>query len=120
LFGERRPDRRARGDRPRRPAVTRRMTGRGGVMDEYSVERRPTGSRTGRPRRARSFSADEITGAIRRWTDRYGEPPTMADWEPARARRLGQGWRADRFEDGQWPSGRVVSLEFGRFNPAGA
>jgi hypothetical protein len=87
-------------------------------MDEYSVDRRPTGSRTGRPRRARSFSADEITGAIRRWADRYGEPPTMADWEPARARRLGQSWRAERFENGQWPSVRVVRLQFGSFNAA--
>ena len=82
-------------------------------MEEYRVDRRPGGSRTRRPRRARSFSAEEIVSAVRRWTEEYGEAPTMADWEPARARRLGQGWRADRFENGQWPSVRVVRLQFG-------
>ena len=94
------------------------MTGRAAVMDEYRVGRRPGGLRTGRPARARSFSAEEIVSAIRRWTEEYGEPPTMADWEPARARRLGQSWRADRFENGLWPSVRVVRLQFGSFNTA--
>jgi|RhiMetStandDraft_4_1073278.scaffolds.fasta_scaffold2820906_1 hypothetical protein len=32
-----------------------------------------------------------------------GEPPSMRDWEPARARRDDQAWRAERFDSGHWP-----------------
>jgi hypothetical protein len=48
----------------------------------------------------------------------YGEPPRTLDWEPARARRLGHEWRADRFEGGLWPSVRVLRRQFGSFNAA--
>jgi hypothetical protein len=42
----------------------------------------------------------------------------MIDWEPARARRLGQEWRAERFESDEWPTARVVCGLFGSFNVA--
>jgi len=42
----------------------------------------------------------------------------MIDWEPARARRLGQAWHAERFESGEWPTVRVVCGLFGSFNLA--
>ena len=42
----------------------------------------------------------------------------MMDWEPARARRLGPGWRAERFECDRWPSSRVVRRQFSSFNMA--
>ena len=42
----------------------------------------------------------------------------LMDWEPARARRLGHEWRAQRFESGQWPTARMVRWQFGRFNEA--
>jgi hypothetical protein len=49
------------------------------------------------------------------WTRRYGDVPTMADWDPHRARRLGQDWRIARYNLGDWPSARSVALHFGSF-----
>lgn len=37
-------------------------------------------------------------------TKRYGDLPTMDDWDPARARRLGQDSRIARYLQGEWPS----------------
>ena len=64
------------------------------------------------------FGRDEILGKIRDWAAIHGAPPSMSDWEPSRARRLGQSWRAERFEAGDWPSVRMVVRQFGRFNTA--
>jgi hypothetical protein len=64
------------------------------------------------------YSRDQILAAIRDWATRYGEPPSGCDWEPARARRQGQDWRADRYEGGDWPSARMVRAQFGTFNGA--
>ncbi len=49
----------------------------------------------------------------------YGRAPASANWDPARARRLGQPARAERFyADGCWPwQARVIGL-FGRGNDA--
>jgi hypothetical protein len=66
----------------------------------------------------RRYSRSEILQAMRAWTALYGEPPTVVDWEPSRARRLGQTWRADRFESGEWPSTRMVRGHFKQFNSA--
>jgi hypothetical protein len=63
-----------------------------------------------------SFSREEILAAIREWHTRYGEAPRMVDWEPSRARRCGQEWRAQRFESERWPSARIVRGQFGTFN----
>ena len=71
-----------------------------------------------RARRSSKYTREEVLAAIRRWADRYGEPPTMVDWEPARARRLGQHWRAERYEGGAWPTARMVSKKFASFNAA--
>jgi len=60
----------------------------------------------------------EIIRAIRRWDELYGEPPTMADWDPYRARRLGQAWRIARYRDGNWPSSKTVRNKFGRLSDA--
>jgi hypothetical protein len=72
-------------------------------------------SAAARPRR---FTNDQILDAIRLWSARYGEPPTMLDWDPARARRRGQGWRAERFEDGSWPTANLVRARFDLFSTA--
>jgi hypothetical protein len=64
------------------------------------------------------FSPNEIIERIREWTLLYGEPPTIRDWDPSRARRTGQVWRAERFEAGAWPSVGMVKRQFGRFNAA--
>jgi hypothetical protein len=37
----------------------------------------------------------------------------MADWDPARARRLNQDWRIARYRQGDWPSVRTVAHHFG-------
>jgi hypothetical protein len=79
---------------------------------------RGSAKRPGMKGRQPQFSADEILAKIREWATLHGEPPSMSDWEPSRARRLGQPWRAERFEDGNWPSVRMVVAQFGRFNDA--
>jgi hypothetical protein len=68
--------------------------------------------------RAHLLSDDDLLEAIRRWTDRYGEPPAIADWSPARARRAGQQWRVERYHAGDWPSGSTVLRRFGTFTAA--
>jgi len=65
-----------------------------------------------------AFSRDEIVEALQRWTREHGEPPRGVDLEPARARRLGQEWRAERFESGTWPSARMVTKQFGSMTAA--
>ncbi len=66
----------------------------------------------------RFASPDEALLAIQAWAARYGEPPTMADWDPYRARRLGQEWRVTRYQDGDWPSTRSICRHFGNMNNA--
>jgi len=68
--------------------------------------------------RTKLRSDAEILRAIQEWTVRYGEPPTMADWEPSRARRAGQLWRVERYRRGDWPSARSVRNHFGTFSAA--
>jgi HNH endonuclease len=72
----------------------------------------------GQALRSTRFTDEEILNAIRRWADSYGEPPTMLDWDPARARRLDQAWRAERFEEGLWPTAMLVRGRFKQFNAA--
>jgi len=64
------------------------------------------------------WTSREILDAIRRWSERYGEPPTMADWDPYRARRIGQAWRIERYDAGEWPSAKSVRNHFGRLSDA--
>jgi hypothetical protein len=71
------------------------------------------------PPRARGrLTAAEIIDAIQRWDALYGEPPSMADWDPYRARKLGQEWRIARYRDGDWPSAKSVRNHFGRLSDA--
>ncbi len=86
----------------------------------FSVPRRPHAEPVTQSgsRRTRSFSKQEIVIAIHNWQAEYDECPKMIDWEPARARRLGQEWRAERFESGRWPSAKIVCGQFGNFNSA--
>jgi hypothetical protein len=88
------------------------------VLPRYEVRRLDERERAGTSARASRYTADEILEAIRRWARRYGQPPTSSDWEPARARRMGQPWRAARFEAGEWPTVRMVRGRFGSFNAA--
>lgn len=69
-------------------------------------------------RRPAGMTSAEILAAIRRWNDLYGEPPTMADWDPYRARQTGQAWRIARYDQGDWPSARTVRNHFGRLSEA--
>lgn len=69
-------------------------------------------------RRGANMTSEEILEAIRRWHSRHGEPPTMADWDPYRARRIGQEWRISRYDDGSWPSMKTVRNHFGRLSTA--
>jgi hypothetical protein len=74
--------------------------------------RRPT--RVRRPLR----SADSVLESIRSWVERYGETPGMADWDPPRARAIGQMWRVARFYEGDWPNVATVRHHFGTLNAA--
>ena len=85
----------------------------------FAVPRQGPGTRAPHAKQEqRAFSREEIVAAIKRWVAMYGECPRMIDWEPARARRLGQQWRADRFESGTWPTTRMVRCQFQTFNAA--
>jgi Homing endonuclease associated repeat len=77
---------------------------------------RPPRQRSERHRSA--WTDEEILDAIRRWHKLYGEPPTMADWDPYRARVTRQEWRIDRYDAGDWPSARSVRNRFGRLSTA--
>ena len=96
----------------------------GPVVTRYAARRRPSarssaGDRAASDRRLdREAIAKDVLEAIRRWARRYGEAPTSTDWDPARARRMGHGWRAERFDAGRWPTVRVVRGHFGTFNDA--
>jgi hypothetical protein len=99
---------------PRSTTVRRLFGGWGDLMRAAGYA--PAPRRTGRYRV--EWTAAEILDAIRRWTDLYGEPPTMADWEPYRARRIGQAWRIERYDAGEWPSVKSVRNHFGRLSHA--
>jgi hypothetical protein len=71
-----------------------------------------------RPGRRPRYSREQVLDAIREWTRLHGAPPAVADWEPSRARRLGEHWRAERFSAGEWPSARMVGLYYPRFGDA--
>ncbi len=71
-----------------------------------------------RSARCPRFSREEIIERIQAWARQYGEPPTIRDWDPSRARRTGQVWRAERFEAGAWPSVGMVKRQFGAFSTA--
>jgi hypothetical protein len=62
--------------------------------------------------------SEQVIAAIVAWTKRYGEPPTQADWDPVRARRLGQTWRIVRYREGDWPSLNTVLYHFGSLGEA--
>jgi hypothetical protein len=64
------------------------------------------------------YSRDGIKSLMRQWDREYGGPPEIIDWEPASARRLGQDWQAERFEEGQWPSTQQVCHLFSTFGDA--
>jgi hypothetical protein len=84
----------------------------------FAVARKPVNNGRGAagPPRPRTYTRAQLIEAMNRWTELYGDPPIGLDWEPARARRMGQSWRAERYESGVWPSVRMVRGEFGRFN----
>jgi HNH endonuclease len=85
----------------------------------FAVGRRPPAVRKPeRQSRPRRFSKDEIIAAIDAWVRIHGKPPVTADWDPSRARRSGQDWRARRFEQGEWPSVPMVRRQFGTFAAA--
>jgi hypothetical protein len=89
----------------------------------FAVERRSAqlelaASSRGSSTRSPRFSQEAIIARIQEWARVHGEPPTIRDWDPSRARRSGQPWRAERFEMGDWPSVGMVKRQFGTFNAA--
>lgn len=59
----------------------------------------------------------EHIAAIQRFAERYGRPPTAADFNPPHARAQGQHWRAERFyRDGDYPALSRVQGVFGSWS----
>lgn len=87
-------------------------TRHGAASEPFAVARLSRGPAL----RSTTFTNEEILGAIRRRADSYGEPPTTVDWDPSRARRLDQAWRAARFEEGLWPTAALARGRFKQFN----
>lgn len=84
----------------------------------YAVGRDTPRPRKGRPRGTTTYSKAEIVEAMREWARQYGDPPRSDDLDPARARRQGHSWRAERFLGGTWPSTRMVRHHFRTFGAA--
>lgn len=61
-----------------------------------------------------------IIAAIQWWADEYGEPPAIPDWNPTKARYMGDEARAEHFEqvhaDGMVPTFKTVVRKFGSWN----
>jgi hypothetical protein len=89
----------------------------GTMSDALIAAGLPPRARPRRPR-GRVFAPEDIVTAIKRWEGLYGEPPAMSDWAPARARRLGHEWRAQRYFAGSWPHLTTVLNQFGTFRAA--
>jgi len=87
-------------------------------MVPYEVRRRPTPQEPRVQAWRTRIAPEEIVRLIGQWAEQYGSPPTALDWDAARARRLGHGWRAQRFAAGGWPTARIVRGAFGTFNAA--
>src|SRR3954454_9851982 len=69
--------------------------------------------------RVRRWTRELIITKIREWNDRYGEPPSSADWNPSLARWRAQEWRAERYREGIWPSTNAAKRPFdGSFDAA--
>jgi hypothetical protein len=96
-------------------AMVRRQFGT--MSDALEAAGLPRRARPIQPR-ARILSREDILRALREWDRRYGEPPALADWAPARARRLKQSWRAERYLAGDWPHLSTVLKRFGTFGAA--
>ena len=90
----------------------------------YAIARRPAQLRLAAPPeqhgaiRAPTYTREDIVARMQHWTRLHGQPPTIRDWDPSRAQRSGQGWRAERFAAGDWPSVGMVRRQFGTFNAA--
>src|SRR5215210_1036541 len=98
----------------RRPPQFPGMTEHPGA-EQFSVARRRTAGAPPATRGRSRYTRDELIAAIRAWSERHGGPPTLADWEPSRARRMGHQWRVERFRAGTWPTAGMVAREFGTF-----
>lgn len=56
---------------------------------------------------------------MRQFTERYGEPPRVTDWNPTLAQRRGRPELAERFKaDGCWPHANTVQRLFGSWTKA--
>jgi Homing endonuclease associated repeat len=117
---------RTNGSARRVGAAARAVGAVSGSPTTFAVERRQPGHQPSlagavngdRSVRSARFCQEEIIARVQDWARVHGEPPTIRDWDPSRARRSGQEWRAERFEAGAWPSVGMVRRKFGTFNAA--
>lgn len=80
-----------------------------GLIDELPV--RP-------PQRQGGWDKVAVIDAIVDWTNRFGEPPRVIDWNPALARHHGRHDLAELFdrERPRWPVASAVNHAFGTWN----
>src|SRR6266511_1791852 len=64
-------------------------------------------------RRVTRWTREAIIEKIVEWSERHGEAPSSADWNPSLARWRAQEWRVERYRDGHWPSTNAVKRAFG-------
>ena len=64
---------------------------------------------------AKIWTRAAVVLAIQEWAAIYDDPPAVADWDPAVARRINNEARALRWKDadGRWPSANTVRRELG-------
>jgi transposase-like protein len=68
------------------------------------------------------WTRERIIEAIRRWERLYGEPPSLVDWHPGRARAIGDEERAVRWEQARADGKRSFphhTTVFSRFGAGG-
>jgi hypothetical protein len=83
--------------------------------EQEAVAARVWAAARGRGPRARQGILD----AIRAWAERFGEPPTAADWCVTHARKSPDSWRLTRYQTtGPWPTTSNVQQRFGTWNAA--
>jgi DNA-binding transcriptional ArsR family regulator len=67
---------------------------------------------------SRRWTREAILFAIGEWVELHGRPPALVDWTPSLARASGQHWRAERHDDGDWPTSYDVRRAIGRWSEA--
>jgi transcriptional regulator with XRE-family HTH domain len=109
-----RSERFERGEWPTLAMVRRQFGTMSNALHSAGLRSRPQPIRP----RGQVLTRADILRAVQQWNRLYGEPPALADWAPARARRLNHHWRVQRYLAGDWPHLSTVLKRFGTLGAA--